>query len=82
MPFPAIWALNYELQFDFKKRKTLEIVPYWLYVPVDQGQQWCTPLCNPVNPRLMTIRSDTLVNKIEVLMNASTMITKVSLVGM
>jgi hypothetical protein len=19
MPFPAIWALNYELQFDFKK---------------------------------------------------------------
>jgi hypothetical protein len=28
MPFPAIWALNYELQFDFKKGKTLEIVPY------------------------------------------------------
>jgi hypothetical protein len=21
MPFPAIWALNYELQFDLKKRK-------------------------------------------------------------
>jgi hypothetical protein len=29
MPFPAIWELNYELQFDFKKRKTLEIVPYF-----------------------------------------------------
>jgi hypothetical protein len=29
MPFPAIWALNYELQFDFKKGKTLEIVPYF-----------------------------------------------------
>ena len=28
MPFPAIWALNYELQFDLKKGKTLEIVPY------------------------------------------------------
>ena len=28
MPFPAIWALNYELQFDFKKGKTLEIMPY------------------------------------------------------
>ena len=25
MPFPAIWALNCELQFDFKKGKTLEI---------------------------------------------------------
>ena len=25
MPFPAIWALNHELQFDFKKGKTLEI---------------------------------------------------------
>jgi hypothetical protein len=22
------WALNYELQFDFKKGKTLEIMPY------------------------------------------------------
>ena len=22
IPFPAIWALNYELQFDFKKGKT------------------------------------------------------------
>jgi hypothetical protein len=29
MPFPAIWALNYELQFDFKKGKTLEFVPYF-----------------------------------------------------
>jgi hypothetical protein len=29
MPFPAIWALNYELQFDFKKGKTLEIVLYF-----------------------------------------------------
>ena len=29
MPFPAIWALNYELHFDFKKGKTLEIVPYF-----------------------------------------------------
>jgi hypothetical protein len=29
MPFPAIWALNCELQFDFKKGKTLEIVPYF-----------------------------------------------------
>jgi hypothetical protein len=29
MPFPAIWALNYELQFDFKKGKTLEIMPYF-----------------------------------------------------
>jgi hypothetical protein len=29
MPFSAIWALNYELQFDFKKVKTLEIVPYF-----------------------------------------------------
>jgi hypothetical protein len=29
MPFPAIWALNYELQYDFKKGKTLEIVPYF-----------------------------------------------------
>jgi hypothetical protein len=29
MPFSAIWALNYELQFDFKKGKTLEIVPYF-----------------------------------------------------
>jgi hypothetical protein len=27
MPFPVIWTLNYELQFDFKKRKTLEIMP-------------------------------------------------------
>ena len=26
MPFPAIWALNYELQYDFKKGK---IVPYF-----------------------------------------------------
>jgi hypothetical protein len=30
MPFPAIWALNYELQFDFKKGKTLEIMLYFL----------------------------------------------------
>ena len=51
MPFPAIWALNYELQFDFKKGKTLEIVPYfWICFfappcpPVDQGQQGCA--CN------------------------------------
>jgi hypothetical protein len=29
MPFSAIWALNCELQFDFKKVKTLEIVPYF-----------------------------------------------------
>jgi hypothetical protein len=29
MPFPAIWALNYELQFDFKKGKPLKIVPYF-----------------------------------------------------
>jgi hypothetical protein len=29
MPFPALWALNYELQFDFKKGKTLEIMPYF-----------------------------------------------------
>jgi hypothetical protein len=29
MAFTAIWALNYELQFDFKKGKTLEIVPYF-----------------------------------------------------
>ena len=29
MPFSAIWALNYELQFDFKKGKTLRIVPYF-----------------------------------------------------
>jgi hypothetical protein len=29
MPFLAIWALNYELQFDFKKGKTLEFVPYF-----------------------------------------------------
>jgi hypothetical protein len=29
MLFSAIWALNYELQFDFKKGKTLEIVPYF-----------------------------------------------------
>jgi hypothetical protein len=29
MPFPAIWALHYELQFDFKKGKTLEIMPYF-----------------------------------------------------
>jgi hypothetical protein len=29
IPFPAIWALNYELQFDFKKGKTLEIMPYF-----------------------------------------------------
>ena len=28
-PFPAIWALNYELQFDFKKGKTLKIMPYF-----------------------------------------------------
>jgi hypothetical protein len=27
MPFPAIWTLNFELQFDFKKGKTLEIMP-------------------------------------------------------
>jgi hypothetical protein len=25
MPFPAIWALNYELQFDFKKEKPWEL---------------------------------------------------------
>jgi hypothetical protein len=31
MPFPAIWALNYELQYDFKKGKTLEIVPYFSF---------------------------------------------------
>ena len=29
MPFSAIWALNCELQFHFKKGKTLEIVPYF-----------------------------------------------------
>ena len=29
IPFTAIWALNYELQFDFKKGKTLEIMPYF-----------------------------------------------------
>jgi hypothetical protein len=29
IPFPAIWALNYELQFDFKKGKTLEIMLYF-----------------------------------------------------
>ena len=29
MSFPTIWALNYELQFDFKKGKTLEIMPYF-----------------------------------------------------
>jgi hypothetical protein len=29
MAFPAIWALNYEPQFDFKKGKTLEIMPYF-----------------------------------------------------
>ena len=29
MPFPVIWTLNYELQFDFKKGKTLEIMPYF-----------------------------------------------------
>jgi hypothetical protein len=29
MSFPAIWALNYELQFDIKKGKTLEIMPYF-----------------------------------------------------
>jgi hypothetical protein len=29
MPFPAIWTLNYELRFDFKKGKTLEIMPYF-----------------------------------------------------
>jgi hypothetical protein len=29
MPFSAIWALNCELQFDFKKGTTLEIVPYF-----------------------------------------------------
>jgi hypothetical protein len=29
MPFSVIWALNCELQFDFKKEKTLEIVPYF-----------------------------------------------------
>jgi hypothetical protein len=23
MPFPVIWTLNYELQFDFKKRENL-----------------------------------------------------------
>jgi hypothetical protein len=42
MPFPAIWALNHELQFDFKKRKTLEIMRYFriqfFCTPVDQGQ--------------------------------------------
>ena len=45
MPFPAIWALNYELQYDFKKGKTLEIVPYFSFfcTPVDQGQQGCAP---------------------------------------
>jgi hypothetical protein len=32
MPFPVIWALNYELQFDFKKEKTLEIMRYfWIW---------------------------------------------------
>jgi hypothetical protein len=29
MPFPVIWTLNCELQFDFKNGKTLEIVPYF-----------------------------------------------------
>jgi hypothetical protein len=29
MPFPAVWALNYELQFDFRKGKTLEIMQYF-----------------------------------------------------
>jgi hypothetical protein len=28
MPFPVIWTLNYELQFDLKKGKTLEFMPY------------------------------------------------------
>jgi hypothetical protein len=28
MPLPVIWALNYELQFDFKKGKTLEIMQF------------------------------------------------------
>ena len=27
MPFPVIWTLNYELQFDLKKGKTLEFMP-------------------------------------------------------
>ena len=47
MPFPAIWALNHELQFDFKKGKTLAII--FFCTPVDQGQQGCTPpyKCTP-----------------------------------
>ena len=51
MPFPAIWALNYELQFDFKKRKTLEIVRYfriWFFAPrltkANRGAHPCPPL--------------------------------------
>ena len=50
MPFPAIWALNYELQFDFKKGKTLEIVPiseFEFFAPLltkaNRGTHPCAP---------------------------------------
>ena len=58
MPFPAIWVLNYELQFDFRKGKTLCHISEFDYLhplctPVDQGQQGCTPLCTTsINPPL------------------------------
>jgi hypothetical protein len=54
MSFPAIWALNYELQFDFKKEKPWKLCHIsefdFLQPPcthVDQGQQGCAPLCTP-----------------------------------
>jgi hypothetical protein len=64
MPFSAIWALNYELQFDFKKRKNLGNCAIFLNLiflhppctPVDQGQQGGAPLCTPlINPPLHSI---------------------------
>jgi hypothetical protein len=54
MPFPAIWALSYELQFDFKKGKPLCHILNFIFLrpppctPVDQAQQRCAPLCTPL----------------------------------
>ena len=53
MPFPAIWALNYELQFDFKKGKTLEIMPYfwiWFFAPLHPCWPRPTGVRTPVHP--------------------------------
>jgi hypothetical protein len=44
MPFPAIWALNYELQYDFKKGKP------WKLCHISEFDFLCTPPLHPLPP--------------------------------